>query len=290
MTSRLLHQPAVDFAKTALVGQSKWIRLETLTYSDQTGRERKWDRVVRTTKPSPTSAAGGEDNVAAAARKNDSSSIDAVAIFATLRNYQTGTTSSPTEILNPENKEKILLVKQFRPAVNAFTLELPAGLVDHHRNETVTEAALRELKEETGYVGKVITNTSSGSTAVPEQDVPQVAAASGPPSTAGSWEQDEGTESTSRTTPPILLKKLPLSPGITDEVIDFIEVDVDCSLPENQNVKQELDEGEFCQVFVVDKWNLMAELNRLVEEFRKQKEEVLIFCSLWTLALGMGMR
>lgn len=44
---------------------------------------------------------------------------------------------------------KLLLVRQFRPAVEDWTLELPAGHVDPP--ETPADAARRELLEETGY-------------------------------------------------------------------------------------------------------------------------------------------
>lgn len=50
-------------------------------------------------------------------------------------------------ILN-ENKE-VLLVKQFRPALMKYTLEIPAGVMDIEK-ESIEECALRELKEETG--------------------------------------------------------------------------------------------------------------------------------------------
>ena len=42
-------------------------------------------------------------------------------------------------------------MKQYRPPVNKVVIEFPAGLVD--MGETATEAAVRESKEETGYVG-----------------------------------------------------------------------------------------------------------------------------------------
>lgn len=45
-------------------------------------------------------------------------------------------------------------VKQYRPPVDAYTLELPAGLID--AGEEPSTAAVREFLEETGYVGKVI--------------------------------------------------------------------------------------------------------------------------------------
>jgi ADP-ribose pyrophosphatase len=48
-------------------------------------------------------------------------------------------------------KGRLLLVRQFRPAINAKSLELPSGHVE--KDETPEEAARKELLEETGYVG-----------------------------------------------------------------------------------------------------------------------------------------
>ena len=44
---------------------------------------------------------------------------------------------------------RAVLVRQYRPAVETVTLELPSGLVDP--GESPVEAARRELREETGY-------------------------------------------------------------------------------------------------------------------------------------------
>ena len=46
---------------------------------------------------------------------------------------------------------KVPLVKQFRPAINSLSLELPGGLLDN-KEETPESAARRELYEETGYI------------------------------------------------------------------------------------------------------------------------------------------
>jgi ADP-ribose pyrophosphatase len=48
-------------------------------------------------------------------------------------------------------EQRVLIVRQYRPAVERDTLELPSGLVDP--GETPEEAARREVLEETGYEG-----------------------------------------------------------------------------------------------------------------------------------------
>ena len=55
---------------------------------------------------------------------------------------------------NDPSKDEIVCVKQFRPPIDAYTIELPAGLIDPE--EDPAEAAEREFTEETGYVGKVV--------------------------------------------------------------------------------------------------------------------------------------
>ena len=49
--------------------------------------------------------------------------------------------------------ERYIIIRQFRPPTNSYLLEFPAGLVD--RGETRDQTAIRELSEETGYVGEV---------------------------------------------------------------------------------------------------------------------------------------
>jgi len=49
---------------------------------------------------------------------------------------------------------KVPIVRQYRPALESFTWELPAGLVD--RGEEISESCRRELMEETGYPARAI--------------------------------------------------------------------------------------------------------------------------------------
>ncbi|KAL7620940.1 ADP-ribose diphosphatase [Parahypoxylon ruwenzoriense] len=95
-----------------------WTKLVKLTYNDSKSKTRTWESAERTTRP-----------------KN--CDIDGVGIFAILE--------KPT---GPE----IVLQKQYRAPIDKVTIEVPAGLIDE--GETVEEAAIRELKEETGYVAK----------------------------------------------------------------------------------------------------------------------------------------
>lgn len=60
-------------------------------------------------------------------------------------------------ILEKSTGKEIVLQKQYRPPIDKISLEIPAGLID--AGETPEQAALRELREETGYVG-VVTETS----------------------------------------------------------------------------------------------------------------------------------
>jgi len=50
-----------------------------------------------------------------------------------------------------DNRE-VLLIRQFRPPMNGYVIEFPAGLND--KGNTLEEAARRELLEETGYSSK----------------------------------------------------------------------------------------------------------------------------------------
>ncbi|XP_017288047.1 ADP-sugar pyrophosphatase isoform X3 [Kryptolebias marmoratus] len=107
--------------KEELLVEGKWVKLEKTTYVDQAGNTRVWETAKRTTRRSNTEA-------------------DGVGIIALLKRTL--------------HKDCVVMVKQFRPPLGSFTLEFPAGLID--KGETAEAAALRELKEETGYKGEVV--------------------------------------------------------------------------------------------------------------------------------------
>lgn len=55
---------------------------------------------------------------------------------------------------------EMILIRQFRPPVDAYVIEFPAGLND--RGENAEEVASRELLEETGYEAKEMTFLAKG--------------------------------------------------------------------------------------------------------------------------------
>jgi ADP-ribose pyrophosphatase len=58
-------------------------------------------------------------------------------------------------ILALTEEDSILLVKQYRPAIDEIVIELPAGILEEH--ETPLDTAQRELQEETGYFAHKMT-------------------------------------------------------------------------------------------------------------------------------------
>ncbi|XP_041059426.1 ADP-sugar pyrophosphatase [Carcharodon carcharias] len=107
--------------KEEVVAKGKWAQLLQTTYIDPTGKTRVWETVKRTT------------------RKPNSNS-DGVAVLAVLKKTL--------------HYDCLIMVKQFRPPMGCYCLELPAGLIDD--GETAEVAALRELLEETGYRGEIM--------------------------------------------------------------------------------------------------------------------------------------
>ncbi|XP_068163197.1 ADP-sugar pyrophosphatase [Antennarius striatus] len=107
--------------KEELVAAGKWLKLEKTTYVDPAGSTRTWETVKRTT-------------------RGTSTETDGVGIIALLKRTL--------------HKDCVVMVKQFRPPLGCHTLEFPAGLIDE--GESAAVAALRELKEETGYKGEVV--------------------------------------------------------------------------------------------------------------------------------------
>nr|XP_023664651.1 ADP-sugar pyrophosphatase isoform X1 [Paramormyrops kingsleyae]XP_023664652.1 ADP-sugar pyrophosphatase isoform X1 [Paramormyrops kingsleyae] len=107
--------------KEEVIAEGRWLKMEKTTYVDGGGTTRIWETAKRTT------------------RKRDSCA-DGVGIIAILKRTL--------------HIDCVVLVKQFRPPMGRHTLEFPAGLLDE--NESMEAAALRELKEETGYIGEVV--------------------------------------------------------------------------------------------------------------------------------------
>ncbi|KAJ6787705.1 hypothetical protein PWT90_10410 [Aphanocladium album] len=129
-TTHMITMVSAEGAAQLAVGplpadEARWIKLVKIDYRDQTGKERTWESAERRSRPKDCD-------------------IDGVGIIAVLE--------------RPGGQPKeIVLQKQYRPPIDRVSLEVPAGLID--AGETAEQAAVRELREETGYVG-VPTETS----------------------------------------------------------------------------------------------------------------------------------
>jgi ADP-ribose pyrophosphatase len=68
-------------------------------------------------------------------------------------------------IIAVTTEQKVLLVEQYRTPVHARTIELPAGIIGDEpssTDESIAEAARRELLEETGYTAEHIEAVTTG--------------------------------------------------------------------------------------------------------------------------------
>jgi ADP-ribose pyrophosphatase len=141
-------------------------------------------------------------------------------------------------ILQKASGPELLLQKQFRPPINKVVIEIPAGLVD--KGETAGETAVRELREETGYHGvtsEISPVMFNGLYCVRER-------------------HEEGYAENA----------IYPDPGFCNTNLNMVHVNVDMSLAENQNLKPELEENEFIEVFSLPLKGLYAECKRLEEE------------------------
>ncbi|KIY67693.1 hypothetical protein CYLTODRAFT_422278 [Cylindrobasidium torrendii FP15055 ss-10] len=119
-------QPKVLSSVDLPTDQAKWISLKKITYRDAEGKERPWECAER--------------------RTRKSTGVDAVAMLAMIKSK---TNAFPLSTV---------IIEQYRPPIDAFVVELPAGLIDE--GESAEDAALRELVEETGFKAERIIESS----------------------------------------------------------------------------------------------------------------------------------
>ena len=107
--------------KINTLAETKYLKLYDAEYINRVGENRNW--TIASRKPI--------EQINNRFFKGEEDKIDAVVII-------------PKHI----EKNKLVLIKQFRVPINDYVIEFPAGLIDGE--EDIKEAAKRELKEETG--------------------------------------------------------------------------------------------------------------------------------------------
>ena len=136
-----------------------------------------------------------------------------------------------------------MLEKQFRPPVGKVCIEFPAGLIDE--GETPEMAAVRELKEETGYVGEV----SISSPLMFHGIVPFLPHIFLVYTSYCTW----------------LTMAFP-DPGFCATGLKMCHVRIDMSKPDNQNRTPQLEASEFIETFTLPLKDLWASCKNFQEE------------------------
>ncbi|GMT05563.1 hypothetical protein PENTCL1PPCAC_27737, partial [Pristionchus entomophagus] len=184
------------------VFEGRWLRTKQINFRAQDGKEGVWQSSHRPVKQP------GID-------------VDGVDIVA---------------ILKRDGKKYFILIKQYRIPMRAWCLEFPAGMID--ANESVEQAAIREMKEETGYTPKRVLHRSRGV---------------------------QG-----------------LDPGLTDDSVQFVVVEVDGDAPENQQPKQRLESEEAIEVVLV-------ECDKVLEYVKSVEQTLHVEAMVYTFAMGAGL-
>jgi ADP-ribose pyrophosphatase len=144
-------------------------------------------------------------------------------------------------MLEKPTGSELLLQKQYRPPIDKICIEVPAGLVDE--GEDAETCALRELREESGYVGEVIKG-DLGVTPVMYN---------------GKSNSDEHHGF-------MRLTLWSVDPGFCNTNLQMVHVRLDMSNPDNQNPKPQLEENEFIESFSIPLKTLYAECKKLEAE------------------------
>ncbi|TNV75609.1 hypothetical protein FGO68_gene16616 [Halteria grandinella] len=125
------------------------------------------------------------------------------------------------------NRLKIILEIIYRVPIAKYVIQVPAGMRDEHERDLVG-SALRELKEETGYIGTApISDTILRLKPILES--------------------------------PILYN----DPWKSNETTNLITLEVDFSLPENVNPQPHLEDDEDIEVIILDLLDLQKELEEI---------------------------
>ncbi|KAF9914986.1 hypothetical protein BX616_007142, partial [Lobosporangium transversale] len=125
-------------------GNGRWLSLHEVKFLDPSGIERSWEvcRRISAGTSNKSNKVPGTPSVDA---------VDVIPIIKTRCSQDKNKGHDQDQNQDQEQSEAthVALVIQYRPAMGAYTIEFPSGLID--ANESSTEAALRELAEEVGY-------------------------------------------------------------------------------------------------------------------------------------------